>query len=85
MENILQLAALAIVGGAGLFILYQAIKHWKFVFSYLLMPLSGMLVMALFMSVGQINDTVHPLLLGMAGVACGGLLGHLLALRNHWV
>ncbi len=85
MENILELMVLAVTGGLGLVILYHAIKNWKFVFSYLLMPLSGMLVMTLFMSVGQLNDTIHPLLLGMAGVACGGLFGHLLALRKNWV
>jgi hypothetical protein len=29
----------------------------------------------------QISDTTHPFILGMAGVALGGLLGQLMALK----
>ena len=85
MENTIAKIVLVILGGSGLFILYQAIKNWKFVFSYLLMPLAGMSVMALVLAASQFNNTVHPLLLGMVGVGIGGLLGHWLALRKNWV
>lgn len=85
MENMITASLLFIIGSLGFYILYQAIKNWKFVLSYLLMPLAGMLVMALVLAASQFNDTVHPLLLGMAGVGVGGLMGHLLALRKKWI
>ena len=72
------------IGLVGLYMLYQAIKNWKFLLSYIVMPLVGMLLMALVLTASQFNDTVHPLLLGMAGVAIGGLAGHWLALRKNW-
>jgi hypothetical protein len=49
------------------------------------MPLLGMLAMAIVLAAVQFNDNIHPLLLGMAGVATGGLMGHWLALRKNWV
>lgn len=85
MENILSTLLLVILGGAGLFVLYQAVKNWKFVLSYLLMPLAGLLIMAIVLSTGQFYDTVHGLLLGIAGVGVGGLVGHWLALSRNWV
>ena len=84
MESMLSTIVLVILSGLGLVLLYQAIKNWRFVLSYILMPLAGMLVMALISIAGQFNDAVHPLLLGMAGVAIGSLSGHLLALRKNW-
>lgn len=85
MENIISTIMLVILGGSGLFVLYQAIKNWKFVLSYLLMPLTGMLVMAIVLLTGQINDTLLALVLGIAGVGVGGLMGHWLALSKNWV
>ena len=85
MENIIAKIVLVILGGFGLFILYQAIKNWKFVLSYLLMPLAGMSVMALVLAASRFNNAVHPLVLGMVGVGVGGLLGHWLALWKNWV
>ncbi|MEJ2134447.1 MAG: hypothetical protein P8X86_04275 [Desulfofustis sp.] len=85
MENIISPLVFVILGGLGLFLLYQAVRNWKFVLSYLLMPLLGMLAMAIVLAAGQFNDTIHPLFLGMAGVATGGLMGHWLALRKNWV
>jgi hypothetical protein len=83
MENIISKILLVMLSGLVLFVLYQAIKNWKFVLSYLLMPLTGMLVMALFLRASQFNVS-HPVLLGIAGTAIGGLSGHLLALKNNW-
>ena len=84
MENTIYSTFLLILGILGVFILYQGIKNWKFVLSYLLMPLAGFLAMALFLTTSQFNESVHPVLLGMAGVCIGGLMGHLLALRKKW-
>ncbi len=85
MENTISTIMLVILSGLGLYVLYQAVKNWKFVLSYLLMPLSGLMVMAMVLSMGQFNDTIHALLLGIAGVGVGGLVGHWLALNKNWV
>ena len=85
MENIIYRIVLVILSGFVFFLLYQAVKNWKFVLSYILMPILGMLAMALVLLASQLYDTVHPVLLGMAGVGIGGLMGHLLALRKNWV
>jgi O-antigen/teichoic acid export membrane protein len=85
MESALTILIVLIIGLFGLYILYQAFKNWKFLVSYIFMPLAGLSVMALALIASQFNDTVHPLLLGMAGVAIGGLAGHWLALRKNWV
>jgi len=75
---------LVISGCSGLLILYLAIKNWGFVLSYLMMPLAGMFAMAFIVFHSQISDTMHPLILVMAGFAVGGLLGQWLALRLNW-
>jgi len=85
MENIISTIVFVILSGLGMFLLYQCMKNWKFILSYLLMPLLGMLAMAIVLAAVQFNDNIHPLLLGMAGVATGGLMGHWLALRKNWV
>ena len=84
MEDLISKILLVMLSGLVIFVLYQAIKNWKFVLSYLLMPLAGMLVMTLFLTASQFNDAVHPVLLGIAGTAIGGLSGHLLALKKNW-
>lgn len=85
MENMITTLLFIIIGCLALFVLYRAIKNWKFVLSYILMPLAGMLIMALVLAASQFNYTVHPLLLGIAGVSIGGLMGHWLALRKNWL
>lgn len=57
MENILSTIVLVLLAVLGILLLYQAIKNWKFVFSYLLMPLVGMLAMVLFLTASQFNGT----------------------------
>ena len=84
MDSEITLLILLMIGLFGLYILYQAIKNWKFLLSYIVMPLAGMLVMALILTASQFNDTAHPLLLGIAGVAIGGLADHWLALSKNW-
>ena len=81
MENILPLIMFIIIGCLGLYLLYLVIKNWKFVLLRLVMPFTGMVVMAFVMVNSQISDTTHPLILGMAGVAVGGLLGQWMALK----
>jgi hypothetical protein len=84
MEHVLSMLLLALSAGFGLSALYLFIKHWKFVLSCLLMPIAGMSAMAFIALHSQISDTTHPLLLGMAGFAVGGLLGQWLELRLNW-
>ena len=85
MENTISTIMFVILGGLGLYVLYQAVKNWKFVLSYLLMPLAGLMIMAMVLSMGQFNDNIHALLLGIAGVGVGVLVGHWLALSKNWV
>lgn len=84
MESVIALLTLLMIGSLGLVVLYQTIKYWKFIVSCLLMPFAGMLAMSLFLEASHFNDTVHPLLLGMAGVCIGCLMGDLLTLRKNW-
>ncbi|MBT8359976.1 MAG: hypothetical protein KJO32_03390 [Deltaproteobacteria bacterium] len=84
MENIVTLIIYIIIGGLGLYLLYLVMKYWKFVLVRLVMPMVGMVVMAFIMTNGQFSDTVHPVLLGMAGVGIGGLTGHWVALKKNW-
>jgi hypothetical protein len=81
MENLVTYIMSIIIGGLGLYLLYLVSKYWKFVLLRLVMPFAGMAVMALVMVNSQISDTTHPLILGMAGVAVGGLLGQWMALK----
>ena len=81
MEHLIPLIIFMIIGGLGLYLLYLVIKNWKFVLFRLVMPFAGMVVMAFVMVNSQISDTTHPIFLGMAGIAVGGLLGQLMALK----